>query len=86
MNLTIITAVKNAESTIINLIESLNRQIDKNFHWYIVDGGSTDNTLEIIKSNTLCPFEIFSSQDFSIYHALNIGVKSIKSKYYVVAG
>jgi len=84
--LTILTAVKNAESTILNLLNSLNNQTSFDYHWLIIDGNSVDNTLAIIKDNCKCSYEIISQKDFSIYHALNIGILNIKSDYYCVAG
>ena len=85
-NLTIITAVKNAENTIVNLIESLNSQSSKNFSWLIIDSNSTDKTLFLIKKLSKMDYEIFSQDDFSIYHALNIAIPKIQTEYYCVAG
>ena len=47
--ISVITAVYNAEDCIQHLIESLRKQNDKNFEWVVVDGLSTDSTLEILK-------------------------------------
>ena len=84
--LTILTAVKNAELVILPLINSLNSQTSDNFEWLIVDGISTDDTVQIIKNHCHCNYRIISQPDFSIYHALNIGVLNLKSDYYCVAG
>ena len=47
--ISVITAVYNAEDCIQHLIESLRKQNDQNFEWVVVDGLSTDSTLEILK-------------------------------------
>jgi glycosyltransferase involved in cell wall biosynthesis len=47
--ISIITAVYNAEDCIDYLIESLRMQTDQNFEWVVVDGLSTDSTLETLK-------------------------------------
>ena len=47
--ISIITVVKNAEETIEKSIQSVIRQKYDNIEYIIVDGGSTDKSLEIIK-------------------------------------
>ena len=48
-SITIFTIVRNAEETIEKTIRSVLSQNYKNFEYIIVDGCSTDRTLEIIK-------------------------------------
>ena len=47
----IITVCYNSEKTIERTISSLRNQTFRNFEYIIIDGGSTDSTLEIIKKN-----------------------------------
>jgi len=84
--ISVITAVYNAESCILSLIESLKNQEDKDFEWVVVDGASTDKTLEILKSVTDLNIKIISEPDFGIYDALNKGIKACSGEYYLVAG
>ena len=84
--ISVITAVYNAESCIGELIESLRRQEDKDFEWVVVDGLSTDSTLEILKQVDDLNIRIISEADFGIYDALNKGVKACSGEYYLVAG
>ena len=50
VRVSVVITVKNEESTILPLLESLAYQVLKPYEIIIVDGGSTDRTLEIIKS------------------------------------
>ncbi|RKG38056.1 glycosyltransferase [Acinetobacter rongchengensis] len=84
--ISVITAVYNAESCIRNLIESLRSQQDKDFEWVVVDGASTDRTLEILKTINDLNIKIISEPDFGIYDALNKGIKACSGEYYLVAG
>ncbi len=84
--LTIITAIKNGEKHISGLITSLNNQTSKNFKWLVIDGMSTDNSIDLISSKSEFSFVIYSQLDFSIYHALNIGIANVDTPYYCVAG
>ncbi|MHA3052309.1 glycosyltransferase [Acinetobacter sp. ANC 4640] len=84
--ISVITAVYNAESCISNLIESLRQQQDQDFEWVVVDGASTDKTLEILKDVKDLNIKIISEPDFGIYDALNKGIKACSGEYYLVAG
>lgn len=84
--ISVITAVYNAESCISNLIESLRQQQDQDFEWVVVDGVSTDKTLEILKDVKDLNIKIISESDFGIYDALNKGIKACSGEYYLVAG
>lgn len=84
--ISIITAAYNAESCIQNLIESLRTQHDKDFEWVVVDGASTDKTLEILNEVKDLNIKIISEPDFGIYDALNKGIKACSGEYYLVAG
>ena len=49
--LTIITPTYNRAKLLPNLYESLQKQEDHNFVWLIVDDGSTDDSVNIIKGS-----------------------------------
>ncbi|MEQ1093022.1 glycosyltransferase [Acinetobacter johnsonii] len=84
--ISVITAVYNAEDCIQHLIESLRQQTDSNFEWVVVDGLSTDHTLEILNQIDDLNIKIISEADFGIYDALNKGIKACTGEYYLVAG
>lgn len=73
--LTIITVVKNSSNSIESTIKSVISQKYKNYEYIVIDGNSTDGTLEKIKSfekeiNYWC-----SIKDKGIYDAMNYGLK-----------
>lgn len=77
MKITVITATYNSEGTVRDTIESVLSQSYKEIEYLIVDGASTDNTLEIVREYEPL-FEgrmrIISEPDKGIYDALNKGV------------
>ena len=76
--LSIITVVKNDEKNIEKTIKSIISQKSVNFEYIIVDGGSSDNTLKIVKKYKKFIKKIISKKDKGIYHAMNIGIKNSK--------
>jgi glycosyltransferase involved in cell wall biosynthesis len=70
----IITVCYNSEKTIERTITSLRNQTYQNFEYIIIDGGSTDSTLEIIKKNLDVVSILVSEKDEGIYDAMNKGI------------
>ena len=73
ISFSIITVVLN-QKKIINNFNSLNNQTYKNFEHIVIDGKSTDGTLEIIKKNSNKISFWESKKDKGIYHAMNKGI------------
>lgn len=72
--ITIITVCYNSALTIKDTLESVALQSYKNFEHLIIDGGSTDGTLDIIRAwngHTVC---LLSEPDEGIYDAMNKGM------------
>lgn len=74
MKISIITAVFNAEDTILDTLKSVQSQTYENIEHIIQDGGSTDSTLEIIRANCTDKMSIVSAGDCGIYDAINKGI------------
>ena len=75
MKLSLITATYNSADIIMNAINSVRNQRIDNLEYIIIDGGSTDGTLEIIKENTDVISKWVSEPDKGIYDALNKGLR-----------
>ena len=77
----IITVVYNNEKYLEETILSVLKQSYKNFEYIIVDGGSTDRTLEIIKKyNNKINYWV-SEKDKGIYDAFNKGMSLCRGNF-----
>ena len=74
-SLTVIAVVKNDEKNIEKTIKSIIFQKTIKFEYIIVDGGSNDKTLKIIKKYKNFIKKIISEKDVGIYDAMNKGIK-----------
>jgi len=79
--LSIITPCLNAQETIRATIESVLQQADEGIEYIIIDGGSTDETLGIIKEYTQSIDHIISEPDKGISDAFNKGVALAQGEY-----
>jgi glycosyltransferase involved in cell wall biosynthesis len=86
VRISIITAAYNAASTLPLLIESLRSQTDQTFEWVVVDGGSRDETVRLLREAGAVLTRWISEPDFGIYHALNKALALATGEYYVVVG
>ena len=86
MKLSIITATFNAAQHLPTLIESLCQQTDKDFEWVVMDGGSTDGTVELLNNFADLALVWRSEPDFGIYDALNKAIRLCKGEFYLVVG
>ena len=78
--ISIITGVKNAETTIEKCIKSVLSQNYKNIQYIIIDGNSTDNTKKIIDKYKNKVSLITSENDNGIWDAMNKGIKLAKGE------
>lgn len=73
--ISIITVVYNAVSTIEETILSVINQDYDNIEYIIIDGGSTDGTLDIIRKYEEKIDYWTSEKDYGLYHAMNKGIE-----------
>ena len=76
--ISIITATFNSAKTLKDTIQSVLRQTNKDFEYLIIDGGSTDETIDIVKSyesEFSGRLKWVSEKDEGIYDAMNKGIK-----------
>lgn len=81
---TVITVVKNAEKTIQQTIDSIKYQTYKNIEYILIDGASTDNTINIIKENQDSVDYCISEPDSSMYDAMNKGLSLSHGDYIII--
>ena len=84
--ISIITAVYNGSATIGETIKSISAQTFTNFEYIIIDGGSTDGTLDILrKHNDEIDYWV-SAPDNGIYDAFNKGIDLAKGDWLYFIG
>jgi len=83
MKISIITICLNSEKTILSTLYSVINQKYKEIEHIIVDGGSTDKTISLIKKNKLKK-TIFIKKKSNIYEALNIGIAKATGKWILI--
>lgn len=74
MIVSIVTPAYNSESTIADTMESIANQTYENIEQVVVDGKSSDRTLQIVTSH-FNNVQILSESDKGIYDAMNKGVQ-----------
>ncbi len=79
--ITIITIVLNDEKNIEKTIVSIVNQRYTNFEFIIIDGGSGDKTIEVIKQYELKIDYWCSEPDGGIYYAMNKGIELANGRY-----
>ena len=75
MFFSIITATYNSSSTVKQALQSLYNQSFQDYEHIIIDGFSTDNTLNIIEQYKCNQVKVISEPDNGMYDALNKGIK-----------
>lgn len=79
--ISIITVTYNSSKYLKDCIESVISQDYKNIEYIIIDGNSSDNTLEIIKSYESNVHTYISEKDSGLYDAINKGIKLSTGDY-----
>lgn len=77
----IVTVVFNAEELLEKTIKSVINQEYKNIEYIVIDGGSTDKTLKIIKKYEKYIHYWISEKDEGIYDAMNKAIKIAQGEW-----
>lgn len=75
ITISVITVARNAATTIEHTIRSVAEQGYPNIEHIVVDGGSTDGTLEIIQKHRATIAAFVSEADHGMYDAMNKGLR-----------
>lgn len=79
--ISIVTVVRNSAGVIDKCIESVIAQNIPGLEYIIIDGASTDGTLEIIKSYGVAISVCVSEPDNGLYDAMNKGLRIARGKF-----
>ena len=79
--ISIITVTYNGEKYIEETFQSVFKQTNKNYEYIVIDGGSSDNTINIIKKYDSKIDYWVSEKDLGIYDAFNKGMQLCKGEY-----
>ena len=79
--ISIITVVKNGEKYLEETIKSVINQTYKNYEYIVIDGGSKDKTLDIIKKYSDKIDYWVSETDKGLYDAFNKGMQLAKGDF-----
>ena len=80
MKISVVTICLNSETTIENTIKSVINQSHEDVEYVIIDGGSTDNTINLIEKYKEKISIIKSEPDEGIYGAINKGISLASGK------
>lgn len=86
MKFTVITIACNEEKNIAGTMQSVLDQNYKDLEYLVIDGGSSDHTVEIAKKladESGRDVKIYSEPDFGIYNAMNRGITRASGDYII---
>lgn len=86
MRVSVIVATYNAESTVKKCIESIVSQSYNDIEVVVMDGGSSDRTIEYVNSFESAKIIIRSERDKGIYDAWNKGIETATGDWLVFIG
>lgn len=77
----IVTVCWNSEQVLPGAMRSLAAQTCRDYEWVVIDGASTDRTLDLVRSFDAAPAVVVSEKDAGIYDAMNKGVARAGGDY-----
>jgi len=84
IKISIITTCFNSDKAIAYCLDSVFSQTYKNIEHILIDGGSTDSTVEILKKHKHKKKKIIIAKNTSIYAAINLGINKSSGDYILV--
>lgn len=81
----IVTSCLNSRQTLSKTLSSVSQQTYRGFEHIVIDGGSTDGSLHVLKDYALnANFQWRSESDRGISHALNKGLRLARGRYVLI--
>ena len=77
----IVTVVLNNRAGLKNTEKSIRYQTCHDYEWIVVDGGSTDGSLGVVKNSNVEDMKWISEADSGIYDAMNKGIEMASGRY-----
>lgn len=81
MKFSIVTVCRNSADALPKAMASLQMQSFRDYEWVVVDGGSTDSTMDIVRDFGEAPLNWISEPDRGIYDAMNKGARMARGDY-----
>jgi glycosyltransferase involved in cell wall biosynthesis len=75
MRVSIVTVAFNSASTIVDTLDSVARQDHPDIEHIVIDGASTDGTMDLVRSRGSRVSKVLSEPDAGIYDAMNKGLR-----------
>lgn len=79
----VVTVCRNEREKIRTTCESICGQSYRDFEWIVIDGASTDETLDVLREYEDQMAVLISEPDAGIYNAMNKGIKRASGEYVV---
>jgi glycosyltransferase involved in cell wall biosynthesis len=84
--ISIVTSTRNAARQLPNAIRAVRQQSYSNFEWIIIDGASTDGTIDLIRQNGDIVDRWITEPDMGIYDAWNKGLQLARGEWICFLG
>ena len=83
MLFSIITVTYNAQQVLPPTLESVREQTFRDFEYLVIDGASTDNTLQLVDNAGIATTTVWSEPDKGLYDAMNKAIDRAQGKYLI---
>ena len=79
----VITITRNAASTLPPTLRSVESQQFADFEWLLIDGVSTDNTVDLAEQARIANKRVYCQSDKGLYDAMNRGLHKARGRYVI---
>src|SRR5882757_1455688 len=84
--ISIVTSTYNAAAGLPYTMRSIFRQTSLDYEWIVIDGGSTDGTVDLLKQYQDMPLFWISEKDRGIYDAWNKACRIARGQWLIFLG